>query len=432
MNLHSHRRSGARRLLNARMPPGLVHGLAVRETDTATGLALVDIGIDAAGLVTADEYRGDTLDLQGRIVLPTFVDSHVHLDKAYIVGRTGLPAGGLLDAVKASIADAANRTPDDLEARMRKALDRAYRHGTSAMRTHLDTPDMPAESASWRVFDALRSEWRDRIALQAVALMALERVESSDFGERCRQIAALRGVLGAFIGPGTASPERLNALFRHAAAAALDVDFHVDETLDPGANGLELIAESVLRTGFEGRVLAGHCCALGAKHPDERDRVLDKVAAAGIHVVALPNSNLFLQDRALNSTPLRRGVTTVREMRARGIAVHFASDNVQDPFFPFGDFDMLDIFRAAVGVAHLDRELGDWAVRIFRDAAFATGFDQHGRIAPGRPADLVIFEATGWYDLLGQSQSNRLVCRDGAFIHTSMSSLREEFAVEFS
>lgn len=432
MNLHSHRRPGTRRLLNARVPVGLVHGLAVRETDTATGLALVDIGIDADGVVIAGEPCGETVDLHGRIVLPTFVDSHVHLDKAYIVRRTGLPAGGLPDAVRASIADAPNRTPQDLETRMRRALDSAYRHGTSAMRTHLDTPEMPMESAPWRVFDALRSEWRDRVALQAVALMALERVESPDFVERCRQLADLRGVLGAFIAPGTASPERLDALFRHAGDAALDVDFHVDETLDPAANGLELIAESVLRTGFAGRVLAGHCCALGAKQAGERDRILEKVAAAGIHIVALPNSNLFLQDRTPTSTPLRRGLTTVREMRARGIAVHFASDNVQDPFFPFGDFDMLDVFRAAVGAAHLDRELGDWVERTFRDAAFATGFEGHGRIAPGRPADLVIFEASDWYDLLGQSQSNRLVCRGGALVHTSMSSLREKFAVEFS
>src|SRR5690606_10240534 len=187
-----------------------------------------------------------------------------------IVERTGLPEGGLLDAVKLSMADAAKLTEAELAERMEKGLRRANSHGTAAVRTHLDTPEMPADSAAWKVFNELRQHWEGRISLQAVALMALERVENDDFAERCRQIAEFRGVLGAFVPPAGGTSAYLDRLFAHAAEFNLEVDFHVDETLDPAANGLELIAESVLRTGFKGRVVAGHCCSLACR--DEKER----------------------------------------------------------------------------------------------------------------------------------------------------------------
>src|SRR5690606_8945577 len=170
-------------------------------------------------------------------------------------------------------------------------------HGTAAIRTHLDTPEMPADSAAWKVFNEVRQRWEGRISLQAVALMARERVENDDFAERCRQIAEFRGVLGAFVPPAGGTSAYLDQLFTHASEFDLEVDFHVDETLDPAANGLELIAESVLRTGFKGRVVAGHCCSLSSRDEKEAAALIAKVADAGIHVISLPHSNLYLQDK---------------------------------------------------------------------------------------------------------------------------------------
>lgn len=432
MTIAPPREAASRWLANARIPAALVQGLPLRATDPVTGLATLDFGIGPDGTLSATDRGGPRIDLGGRIVLPTFIDSHVHLDKAYIIRRTGVPSGGLLDAVGLASADAANWSEQDLQSRMTRALESAYLHGTAAMRTHLDTPDMPLESTAWRVMDALRTQWRGRIALQAVALMALERVEQPDFAERCRQLAQMNGILGAFIAPRTASAERLDALFAHARAAGLSVDFHVDETLDPTANGLELICDSVLRTGFSGGVVAGHCCSLSSLEAADRARVIGKVAQAGVHVIALPHSNLFLQDRVPDATPRRRGVTMVRELRAGRASVHFASDNVQDPFYPYGDFDMIEVFRSAVRAAHLDAEIGDWAVRLFRDAATACGFAHHGRIAAGAPADLIVTDATDWYDLVGRPSSARLVLRGGMPLPSVSFSLRDAFAVEKS
>ncbi|MCC6006679.1 MAG: cytosine deaminase [Rhodobacteraceae bacterium] len=433
MNLRAQDGSEALWLENARVPEALVQGLSVRGHDHRTGLAITDIGIATDGTFTSDPTGARRIDLAGRIVLPTFIDSHVHLDKAYIVRRTGIPAGGLLDAVRLSGADAPNWTIDDLLARMERALSRAHANGTSALRTHLDTPVLPSESPAWHAFDRLRTQWRGRVEMQAVALMALERIDdAADYAERCRQIAERRGILGAFIAPGMATPERLDNLFEAAGRYGLDVDFHVDETLNPEARGLDLICESLERTGFAGRVMAGHCCSLGTMPPADRDRIIAMTQRAGVHVVALPTSNLFLQDRQPLATPLRRGITAVRELRAAGASVHFASDNVQDPFFPYGDFDMLDIFRTAVQVAHLDDDVGGWIAAQFDNGARACGLADHGRLSAGHPADAIILEARDLYDLMSRHHGARVVLRRGIALPPAPTALPAFPAPEFA
>ncbi len=425
---------GGLRLLGARVPASLADGLAAGEADPSSGLVTMEIGIGPDGRIGRPSQGAPAIDLAGRIVLPGFVDSHVHLDKAYTVRRTGFPKGegsALLEAVTLSMADIPNRTRDDLTRRMERGVESAWRHGTVAMRTHLDTPDEPARSLSWQVFDELRARWAGRVALQGVALMAIDRADDAGFAERCRQIAGLKGIVGIFIPPRAATPARLDALFRHAADAGLDVDFHVDETLDAAADGLEMIADSIARTGFSGRVLAGHCCALASKSEADLDRVLGKVAAAGIHVAALPHSNLFLQDRSAGRAPVRRGMTTVRQMLSRGIPVHFASDNVQDAFFPYGDFDMLEVLRSAVRAGHLD-DVGAWIGGCYGSSVAATGFAAHGRIADGAAADLVLFDAQDWLDLLSLPHSDRIVIRSGAVLPGPASALRDLLSMEFA
>src|SRR5690606_35313077 len=112
--------------------------------------------------------------------------------------------------------------------------------------------------------------------------------------------------------------------------------------------------------GFKGRVVAGHCCSLSSRDENEAAALIAKVADAGIHVISLPHSNLYLQDRRAHRTPRLRGLTLAHELHAAGVPVHFASDNVQDPFFPFGEFDMLEVTRSAVRLAHLDNDIASW------------------------------------------------------------------------
>lgn len=355
------------------------------------------------------------LDLRGCIVLPGFVDCHTHLDKGHIWPRTPNPDGSFAGALESVAADRAARwSARDVAARMEFGLRCAYAHGTVAMRTHLDSIG-PQTGISWPVFAEARDRWAGRIALQAVCLVPIDMVGSDEFRDTADVVARHGGVLGAVTFPVPDIAERLDLMLRMAAERGLDVDFHVDETQDPEVATLREVALAVLRGGFAGRALCGHCCSL-ARQPDaEASAAMDLVAEAALSVVSLPLCNLYLQDRHAGRTPRSRGVTLVHELKARGVPVAFASDNTRDPFYAYGDHDMLEVMRAAVRVAHLDHPVGDWPEAFAATPARVMGV-KAGVLAEGAPADLVAFPAREWTELLSRPHSDRLVIRDGRAI----------------
>jgi cytosine/creatinine deaminase len=146
---------------------------------------------------------------------------------------------------------------------------------------------------------------------------------------------------------------------------------------------------------------------------------LDLVAKAGLNVVSLPMCNLYLQDRLAARTPRMRGITLVHEMRARGINVSFASDNTRDPFYAYGDLDMLEVLREATRIGHLDHSAPDWVQSVLTNPARACSFAAPS-LAVGAPADLVIFKARDWSELLSRPQSDRIVLRDGLQIDRTL------------
>jgi cytosine deaminase len=123
-------------------------------------------------------------------------------------------------------------------------------------------------------------------------------------------------------------------------------------------------------------------------------------------------------------TPIRRGVTLLREFRTAGVPVAIASDNTRDPFYAYGDLDAVEVFREATRIAHLDHPFGDWPGAITRTPAKVMGIEA-GTIRPGGPADLVLFPARSYSELLSRPQSNRTVIRAGRAIDTSLPDYRE-------
>ena len=149
------------------------------------------------------------------------------------------------------------------------------------------------------------------------------------------------------------------------------------------------------------------------------------MAEAGIAVVTLPMCNLYLQDRAPGRTPRWRGVTLLHEMRARGIPVAVASDNCRDPFYGYGDHDMVEVYREATRILHLDRPFGDWPRAATATPARIMGLTDAGLIGVGRVADLVVFRARGFSELLSRPQSDRVVLRAGMVADTNVPDYRE-------
>ena len=211
--------------------------------------------------------------------------------------------------------------------------------------------------------------------------------------------------------------ELLDFVFALAIEHGLDLDFHADETEDISAVSLRKIAEAALWNNFQGKILVGHCCSLSRQPDREVLDTLDKVAKAGLSVVSLPMCNLYLQDRRQDATtPRWRGVTLLHEMKARGIPVAVASDNTRDPFYAYGDLDMLEVYRMATRILHFDHPVGDWPRAVAATPADIMRLPEAGRLAAGCPADLVVFKWRSWTELLSRPESDRIVVRDGRAI----------------
>jgi cytosine deaminase len=388
----------------------------------AAELALVDIELRdgmIADLRLSGAAPSAAIDLAGRMVLPGFVDMHTHLDKGHIWPRAPNPDGTFTGALNTVQRDSrTNWSAADVRARMEFMLRCAYAHGTVAIRTHIDSMP-PQGEISWPVLAELRRAWAGRIELQAVSLAMIEHYRG-DAGPRLADlVAAHGGVLGLvpLMQPGLDA--ELDRFLGLAAERGLDVDCHIDETGDPTSTTLRHLAEAALRQGFSGRIVAGHCCSLATQPLDEMRRTLDLVARAGIAIVSLPMCNMYLQDRLAGRTPRWRGVTVLHEVQARGIPVAVASDNTRDPFYAYGDHDMLEVFREAVRIAHLDHPIGDWVETVASGPADIIGLAGRGRLRVGAPADLVILEGRSWSEALSRPESRRIVLRAGKPIDTA-------------
>lgn len=415
-------------LANATVPGVFLDDLP--QPPDSDGLVSADIVVSEGVVERVAPAGSETafpgIDLDGGMVWPTFVDMHTHIDKGHIWPRKPNPDGTFDGALEAVAADReAEWTAGDVARRMDFSLRAAYAHGTSLLRTHLDSSP-PQHLISWPVFAEMRERWAGRIDLQAVSILPIDLFLDESFADEITGVVAeFGGVLGAVTFMMPDLDIALDGMMRRAAEAGLDLDFHVDETGDPSARSLRAIADGAIRNRFPGRIVAGHCCSLAVQPAEEADATMERVAEAGIAVVSLPMCNMYLQDRVAGRTPRWRGVTLLHELMARDVSVAVASDNTRDPFYAYGDLDMLETFREAVRIIQLDHPIGAWARLASRAPAGIIGRDDHGAIAAGHAADLVLFRARTWTELLARPQADRTVLRAGAAIERTLPDYRE-------
>ncbi len=363
----------------------------LRNAHIADGAPLADIAltkgaVKAIGaqlpLTGAQEW-----DLAGHVVLPGFVDAHVHLDKTFFP----LPnrGGTLLEAIAIWGASRQTLSEASFVERANRAIKMAIQMGTTTIRTHVDTVTF-SDLLALEAILAVREQWRAYIDLQIVAL--------GHPGESAEHTAVVREALrlGADLIGGApallADPQRsIRAAFMLAEETGKAIDLHIDETEDPQANSLEFLAEQTHAHGMQGQVTAGHCCSLAFMDAPVVERILDKVAQAQLNIITLPSCNLVLMGRSHRPCP--RGITPVKEMLARGINVCAASDNVSDPFNPFGTYDLLQMANLAAHVAHLsgDAEIFSSLQMVTQHPAQALGLKNYG-VQVGAAADLVVID----------------------------------------
>lgn len=348
---------------------------------------------------------------RGWLVLPAFAEPHAHLDKAFLSERVDNPTGDLMGAIDAMRLAAPRITKDDIVERATRAALLMLANGATAIRTHADL----AVDEGLRNVEALL-EVRDALAhlvdIEVVVLCGWPCTGADADVQLGRLRASME--MGADVVGGCPhleddGIEATDSFLAIAAEYGAPVDLHTDETLDPRKLFLDHLSKRVVELEFPHSVTASHCCSLAMQPEDVQRRIAEQCADAGIHVIALPHTNLFLQGRD-HQHAMPRGLTAVKALRDAGVNVAAGADNLQDPFNPVGRGDPLETASLMIMTAHL---LPDDALASISSAPRRL----MGR-APADPAtgDLVAVRSATVREAIAFGPSDRVVLRRGRLV----------------
>jgi cytosine deaminase len=360
------------------------------------------------------------IDAGGAIGIPGFVEPHIHLDKALInedvrANKTGT----LTEAIEIIWERKRAYTVDEVASRAARVMELAIYNGTKHIRTHVDVDTIGGLKPLEGVL-AAKQRYRHLIDVEVVAFPQEGIIKCAGTEELMRKAMEMGANVVGGMPFNEQSPvhswRHIEIAFDIARQYGAPIDMHVDETDDPGARTLEMLAEQTIANAYEGRVVAGHTCALAAYPDAYAARVIAKVKAASIHMVTLPATNLLLQGR-LDREPRRRGITRVKELLSAGVNVTFGQDCVRDTFYPFGVADLLEVASIAAHAAQMS--VPDEIETVFEmcttNAARACGISQYG-FELGSPADLVIIDARTPAEAIFKRADRRWVIRRGTIL----------------
>lgn len=383
-----------------------------RLADGVTTNVRIDGGrIAAVGRHLSCTPGEEQVDLNGWLLLPAFAEPHAHLDKAFLAERITNATGDLLGAIEAMGTSRHLLTVPDIVERAQRAARLLAANGCSVIRSHADTTtDHGLKSVEALV--EVRRLVADVVELQIVALTGwpVTGAAGADARALLREAIAVGADLVGGCPHLDADPFEANrVLLEIAGEVGCGVDLHTDETLDPAMLSLADLARRVTTDGFPHQVTASHCVSLGVQPLHVQRRVAHAVAEAAVGVVALPQTNLFLQGREHQSA-MPRGVTAVAALLEAGAVVCAGADNLQDPFNPLGRGDPLETAGLMIATTHV---LPATALDMVGAQAHRVLGLEPPSIAPGSPADLVALPATSAREAIAFGPHGRLVWHRG-------------------
>ena len=353
-------------------------------------------------------------DLAGWLLLGAMAEPHAHLDKALTAEQVPNPRGDLMGAIDAWMTAASNGlfTPEDIADRATDALELLLANGATAVRTHVN---VGAGVEAVRAVREARSRMDGLLDVQIVALTS-NPITGPEGRENRRALAAALEVGVDLIGGCPHLDPDGTTLMSDAFAAASDagigLDLHVDEVLDPEVLYLRELARMVSESGFAHPVTASHCVTLGLQSPEVQAAVSRQVADAGVSVVTLPQTNLFLQGRN-HPTATPRGLTAMAALHQAGALVCAGADNVQDPFNLVGRSDPLETAALLVMAGH---RLPDEAFRMIGANARACLGLPSAEPVVGAVADLVAIDAPSVRGAIADAPMARKVFHRGKLV----------------
>lgn len=356
---------------------------------------LVDIGIKDGLIVSIHENiteeSKEIIDCQGKLVSEPFVDLHTHMEKTHLDHLTD--EGTLMAAIEAFFDYAENRfSKEDVKARARKMVEKCIENGTGFLRTHVVVDEINGTGFLEAICE-IKEEYKAFIDIQVVAMMGLLCLTEGQV--KSLKKAAKYDIIG-YGGAPTLCEDSLGIvdfLFELAIENNLLVDLHIDESDDANVDVLDYVIKKAKALNFEDKTTVGHITALSAVTEERSKDIIDQLADSSIHVVTLPSCNLFLMGRE-DKGLVRRGTTRIGELLDAGVNVSLASDNIRDPFRPFGNGNLLEEALLTVQVIQrgTDKDLEKVYDMITTNPMKAYGLKEYG-IEEGYPANLILIDA---------------------------------------
>ncbi|GAB3387904.1 amidohydrolase family protein [Azotobacter armeniacus] len=355
---------------------------------------------------------GEELDAAGNLVVPPFVEPHIHLDATLTAGEPAWNMSGtLFEGIERWAERKALVTHEDIKTRAKKAIDMLVEHGIQHVRTHVDVTD--PSLAALKAMLEVREETRRLIDLQVVAFPQ-EGIESFKGG---RELMSEAIALGADVVGGIPHFENtreqgvssIKFLMDLAERSGCLVDVHCDETDDPQSRFLEVLAEEARVRDMGERVTASHTTAMGSWDNAYCSKLFRLLRQSRINFVSCPTESIHLQGR-FDTYPKRRGLTRVAELDRAGLNVCFGQDSIVDPWYPLGNGNILRILEAGLHICHMlgYQDLQRALDLVTEHSAKALQLGERYGLEAGRPANLLILSAASDYELL-RSQGQALV-----------------------
>ena len=348
----------------------------------------------------------EVIDGQGKLLLPPFVDSHVHLDSTLTAGEPEWnETGTLFDGIRIWSERKKDLTKADVKRRAKATLLNMIGHGIQHVRSHVDVTD-PHLIATQALLE-LREEMKDDLELQLVAFPQ-EGILSFPHGKELMEQAVKEGVdvvggIPHFEFNTEYGWESVHFLMALADKYDKLVDVHCDEIDDPASRNLEILATEALERQMGARVTASHTTAMGSYNDAYTYKLFRLLKLSGINFVANPLVNVHLGGR-FDTYPKRRGVTRVKELNAAGINVSFGEDDVKDPWNPLGNGNMLDAVTMGVYITHLMGygQIQDSYQFVTTNAARTLHIQDHYGIEVGKPGNCILLNQSDFYNALNE------------------------------
>jgi cytosine deaminase len=356
---------------------------------------LFDIGFDNGMIAEiSPSLRADapTIDLNGRLVSPGFIETHIHLDKSCILDRCQAETGDLDEAIREVAAAKRGFTPEDVYRRAKRTLEKCILNGTTHMRTHLEVDP----GIGLRGFEGvlqLVSDYSWAIDLE-ICIFPQEGLLNNPGTDELMVEALSRGgkVVGAAPYTDSNPKGQIDRVFELAREFDIDIDMHLD--FGPDSDNLDLIyvCELTEKFAYGGRVTVGHVTKLAGAPDDRFAHAAKRMADAGVALTVLPSTDLYLMNRHLKiNTP--RGVTHVHKLTPKGVNCSLSTNNVLNPFTPFGDCSLIRMANLYANICQVGakRDIRDCFDMITTRSARILRLQDYG-LEVGKSADLVVLD----------------------------------------